>query len=124
MAFKLKVGNQLSIPVKLEINDGSAKPAVFAFKLTGERMNLEQTQAAFALDGDRAERTVIDFLHEKITNWSGQTLVLDDDTGQPVAFSRDAFEAMLSLVGVANVIHSAYVAELVKAAPPEAARKN
>jgi hypothetical protein len=124
MAFKLKVGNTLSIPVKLEINDGSAKPAVFSFKLTGDRMSHEETQSAFSKDGERADQSVIDFLHEKITDWSGQTLVLDEDTGQPVPFGREAFAAMLSVVGVAGVIHGAYVTELVKAAPPEAARKN
>jgi hypothetical protein len=41
-----------------------------------------------------------------------------------VPFSREAFTAMLSLVGVANVIYGAYVTELLKAAPAEAARKN
>jgi hypothetical protein len=124
MAFKLKVGNTLSIPVKLEINDGASKPAAFNFKLTGERMSADEARAQFDVAGENADRTVADFLHEKITDWSGQTLVLDEDTGQPVPFSREAFTAMLSLVGVANVIYGAYVTELLKAAPAEAARKN
>jgi len=124
MAFKLKVGNLLSIPIKLEINDGKAKPAAFAFTLEAERMNLDEAQAAFQLDGEKADRPIVDFLHEKITGWNGQTLVVDEDTGQPAAFSREAFDSMLSLVGVANVIHGAYVRELMKASPPEAARKN
>jgi hypothetical protein len=124
MAFKLKVGNTLSIPVKLEINDGASKPAAFNFKLTAARMSAEEACAQFEVGGEYADRTVADFLHEKITDWSGQTLVLDDDTGQPVPFSREAFTAMLSLVGVANVIYGAYVTELLKAAPAEAARKN
>jgi hypothetical protein len=124
MAFKLKVGNTLSIPVKLEINDGASKPAAFNFKLTAARMSADEACAQFEVGGENADRTVADFLHEKITDWSGQTLVLDDDTGQPVPFSREAFTAMLSLVGVANVIYGAYVTELLKAAPAEAARKN
>jgi hypothetical protein len=124
MAFKLKVGNTLSIPVKLEINDGASKPAAFNFKLTAARMSADEARAQFDVGGENADRTVADFLHEKITDWSGQTLVLDEDTGQPVPFSREAFTAMLSLVGVANVIYGAYVTELLKAAPAEAARKN
>ncbi len=124
MAYKLKVGNMLSIPVKLEINDGGPKPVSFSFRLTGERMSADDLRDLIQNAGDHAEQSVTEFLHKQITGWHGQTLVMIEDTGQSAEFGREAFDAMLSLPGVAGVIYGAYITELIKAAPPEAARKN
>ena len=124
MAFTLKVGNTLSIPIKLEINDGGAKPVPFGFRLFAERLSAEALRDLIQNAGEHAEHSVPEFLHRQITGWHGQTLVMDDNTGQPAEFGKEAFDAMLSLAGVAGVVYGAYITELIKAAPVEAARKN
>lgn len=117
MAIKLKIGNFLDIPVKLSLNDGTPRPANFSFSLTGKRLTTEEARK---VDG----REYTEILRENITGWKDQTLVLDDETNQPAPFSPEAFEAMLGLVGVPQLLYAAYIHELVKAAAPEATRKN
>lgn len=125
MAFKLRVGNTLSIPIKLEINDGGPKPAPFSFRLTAKRLSADDLRDIMQNTGEQADQPVPEFLHRQITGWSGQTLVMADEAMEtPAEFGREAFDAMLSLPGVAGVIYGAYITELIKAAPPEAARKN
>lgn len=123
MAAILKVGNFIELPIRLEIND-AGKPAVFNFKLTAKRLNVPEWQAHFGEDGEHKHQLVRDFLLDHITAWQGQTLVIDADTNQPAAFSRDHLDLMLSLLGVQGVIFAAYLKEVLKAAAPEGRAKN
>lgn len=114
MAFILKIGNFVELPIRLEINDGS-KPAIFNFKLTAKRLSVSEWEKHFSTDGEHSGQPVREFLLDHITGWSGQGLVIDEGTGQPADFSREAFTAMLSVMGVQPVVFQKYIEAIASA---------
>lgn len=123
MAFILKIGNFVELPIRLEINDGS-KPAIFNFKLTAKRLSVSEWEKHFSTDGEHAGQPVRDFLLDHITGWTGQGLVIDEGTGQPAEFNRESFTAMLSVMGVQPVVFQKYVEAIASAASKDGKAKN
>lgn len=123
MAAILRIGNFVQIPVRLEIND-AGKNAVFSFRLTAKRLSVDQWREHFTDQGAHSEQTVKDFLLDHVTGWSGQTLVIDEDTDSPCDFSRDNFALMLGVLGVQGVVFQGYMREVLKASSPEGKAKN
>lgn len=104
MGFKLLIADNVEVPVKFTVNDGGKTSSHF-FHLQARRV----PQEAFKPMGDGTDdRTVSEFLAEQVFGWRGQHLVADD-AGEPAAFSPDAFQCMLSLVGLAGLVFKAYL---------------
>jgi hypothetical protein len=104
MGFKLVISNSVDVDVKFTVQDAGTKQT-FTFTLQAERLPAE----AFKNLADTEEdRTVAEFLADKVTGWKNQRLVVNDN-GTPVEFSREALEVMLSLAGLAGLVFSAYV---------------
>ena len=102
MAFKLAVAALVTFAVSFKLKDDSQTRA-FSFEVTAERMTSEQLTEARALN-----TPVVEVLTDKVRGWKGQTLVLDEATGQPAEFSREAFDVMLSAMGVPSAIFDAF----------------
>lgn len=107
MAFKLVIGDVLDVPVKGSLKDGSATVA-FSFTLQMKRLALEQYRAAIDPDNGVLVR---DFLVENVQGWRGQRLVLDEQE-QPAEFSPEAFDCLLTLVGMEQTCFGAYMQAL------------
>lgn len=114
--YTLAIADQIELPIKFSVNDGGTAKS-FAFKLKAKRMTQAALRAVFK-DADILTR---DLLTEQIVGWSGQRLVLDDD-GEPAEFSAGAFEALLSLVGMENLVYGAYLKAMGVEAPAEKAK--
>lgn len=123
MAAVLRIGNFIQVPIRLEIND-AGKNAVFSFRLTAKRLNVEQWKSHFTDGGEHSEQTVKDFLLEHVTEWDGQNLVMDDETNRQAPFTRENFELMLGVLGVQSVVFQCYLKEVLKAGAPEGRSKN
>ena len=121
MAYKLKIGNDIEIPIHLKLRNGGRLDE-FKFHVTGKRLSADEAREKLTGEGASAELTINDFLLDHLTAWRGQTLVLNEDD-QPADFSADALRAMLGVAGVAGHIYLIYLNELA-AAGPEARRKN
>lgn len=118
MHFKLTIANAVEVPVKFTLND-AGKKTPFAFHLTGARM----TQAEIRGLLDDTERTTRELLLKQFTGWRGQTPVVDE-ADQPAAFSPEAFECLLSLAGMEQIVLQAYMVELAAADTAAGKAKN
>lgn len=107
MAFKLVIGTQLDAVVKGDIPDGSGK-VPFRFALQMRRLGVEEYRKALAPESDVLVR---DFLLDNALGWRDQRLVVDED-GAPAAYSREAFECLLGLVGMEQACFQAYIGAL------------
>jgi hypothetical protein len=111
MPFKLAIGDQIEFPVTLELNDsGTARK--FAFRLVAKRLSEAELNKHIDLmlsnastPESRNEATNA-LLLQKVVDWRGQALVLDDD-GQPAPFSAEAFAVMLAQNGASVEISRA-----------------
>jgi hypothetical protein len=103
--YKLAISDTVSFKIKMSIVDNKATK-VFVFGLTATRLSQDDITARFA---NKDEKTK-DFVAEVVTDWEGQTLVLDAD-GKPAEYSSDALDAMLNVPGVSNLIFAAYLKE-------------
>ena len=103
MAFKLTVANVIDLPIKATVKDGDKSPE-FKFNLQATRM----TQAELREALNDKELPTRELLLARITGWRGQRLVVGED-GQPAEFSAEAFECMLSLVGMELIVLNAYL---------------
>lgn len=101
--FTLAIENTVEVPVKFTLKEGRVnKP--FAVTLVAKRLTKEESEA------EAAGTTILEFLLSNVTDWRGQTLVLDAD-GKPAEFSRAALEYMLSVGNVLALCWSAYLKE-------------
>jgi hypothetical protein len=114
--YTLAVADVVELPVKLTVNDGG-KTASFSFHLRAKRMPQADLRRALK-DEDVLTR---DLLVQQVIGWRGQALVLDAD-GKPADFSRDAFEAMLTLVGMESLVLNAYLRAMGVEAQAERAK--
>jgi len=108
--FKLAISNVVDCPVKFKVQDGS-DTKTHAFTLIGKRITQQELRDAHADD----TTSVRDYLKAQITGWRGQRLVVDGDSGEPAAFSVEAFECLLTLPGMEAVAYRAYLAANVLA---------
>ncbi len=104
MGFSLVIADVVEFPSKFTVNDGG-KLREFKVTLLGDRV----PQDTLAAEMKEADLSLGDFLARHLTGWRGQSLVIDDATGQPAEFSAGALAAMLSVTGVAGVVFTDYL---------------
>ncbi len=102
MQFKLAIGNVVQVPVKFTFKEGNVNK-LFTFTLTANRKTPDEMES-------QPEISVLDFLYENVTDWTGQRLILQDNN-EPAAFSREAFEYLLKLPDVFPLVWAAYKRE-------------
>lgn len=107
MARKLAISNKVLVPVTVILANAAGRNETFKFHLVCERQESEALRKSMTDE----KLSAVDFLHEVVTGWDGQKLVLEDD-GTPSPFSREALDDMLSIPGVAALISRAYVLEV------------
>lgn len=101
--YKLAISNTTDFPVRFTYKDGD-RPREFSFFMLADRLPQDElTQAVRDED-----RMTTEFLKSKIKGWRGQQLVLDEE-GRPADFSTEAFDAMLSIIGLPAEIFAAYI---------------
>ncbi len=101
MGFRLSLSDVIEVPVTGYFSD-KAKRVKHSFTLLVKRPDLAESKLR--------EVTVIDYLRESLVGWAGQTLVLDEETGNPVDFSVEAFDFLLEKqVGAQELICNAYL---------------
>lgn len=118
MPYKLTVADVIELPVKFSLND-AGKTQSHSFHLSAKRMSQESLRAVMDDEG----RKTRDLLQEQITGWRGQRLVVDDSE-QPADFNADAFDCLLSLVGMEQIVLVAYLQGLSLADSQSGKAKN
>ncbi len=104
--FKLAIKNTAQVKVKFNMKDKGVD-RLFAFTLDCTRLEQEAIAERLA----NKESTVMEFMRDLVTDWSGQLLVLlADDT--PAPWSPEALGVLLNVPGVANVIFTAYLKDV------------
>lgn len=109
MAYKLTIADVIELPIKFTLND-AGKTSIHAFTLRARRMTQDELRVTLK-DGELPTR---DLLHERITGWRGQRLVVDD-ADAPADFNPESFDCLLSLVGMESIVLSAYLKGVVLA---------
>lgn len=104
MSYKFAVAPIVRVLVKFLVSDG-AKQLPFSFTLLCKR--LEQSEVTDRVNTDA--QTVREFMTDITIGWEGQTLVLEEATGQPAAFSPDALAALYEFPGAAFQAYQAYL---------------
>ena len=105
MSIKIVVSDTVGIKVKGTINDAAAVPQPFDFGLTCRRLNAEQIAAKLK---DEAEASLVDFMLDVITGWSG----VRDAEDKQLAFDADSFRQLCKIPGVASLSWRTYMAEV------------
>lgn len=119
MAFKLTIGDVMDVRIKGAVQ-GDAGSVPFNFTLRMRRIGIAAYRQVIRADSDVL---IKDFLAANTVGWAGQRLVLDE-ADQPAAFSPEAFEALLTVVGMEGVIYQAYDQALTAAATPQGRAAN
>ena len=118
MAYKLTISDVVELPVKFTVND-AGKTVAHSFTLSARRMD-QQLLRETLQDSSKLTR---DVLHDQVTGWRGQRLVVDDNDA-PAEFSTEAFACLLSLAGMESVVLNAYLAALALADTSAGKAKN
>lgn len=103
MAFKLVARNVCPVKVKGVLTGEDGKPEPFDFTLVCARTPQSDLMAAF----DDKERSVIDFVRDRVEGWSG----VKDQADRDLPFSREALDQLLEVPGVARLAFDAYLLE-------------
>ena len=114
MALHLRVGNSVGFSVTLSVNEGKTDKK-YKFWFDANRLNVEQWDAyitAEEVTGKTIIEQIKNRLLDNITNWSEQTLVIDDESGQPAEFSKAGLELVLGLWDAWSLINAAYQSAL------------
>ena len=101
--FTLSIQNTVEVPVKFTLKENKVNKT-FSFSLIATRQPQSVVEQWI-----KDENKVKEILVENVTDWIGQTLVLDGD--KPADFSDEAFAAMLDAPGVAMRCYLAYLSE-------------
>lgn len=124
MGIKLKIANVVEVPVHYTFNPGSTKQQEFRFFVTANRITEAEAADLVSGKGEASQETIAEFLRRTVTDWRRQTLVLDEETDQPLPFSAEAFDAMLSVAGLPMAMYMAYLKEVAGKSGDEVRRKN
>jgi hypothetical protein len=110
MAFKLAIAAVLVVAVAFTMND-EGKSKEFKFKLHFDRLPPDEWDRRIKDDKGNVDNALLKQTLIEITRgWDGQTLVLDDDTGQPAPFSPEARAVMYeSVPGFSDIALAAYI---------------
>lgn len=100
--FTLAIDNVVEVPVKFTLKSGRInKP--FTATLIATRLSKEEYEAL------SETMSIKDFLLGNVTDWREQNLVLVD--GKPAEFSKEAFDYMLSVGNVQDLVWASYKRE-------------
>jgi hypothetical protein len=109
MAFKLAVAAVLLATINFTTND-NGETREFKFALEQDRLTEDEWDARAKPEKGQTNQAAVRKLLISITRgWRDQNLVLDDATGQPAAFSREALEFMFTMPGFQDVALNAYI---------------
>ena len=122
MKFELAIEDTVDVPVNVDIQSGRIRKNFF-FHLSARRMSVEEWQGHFGPRAENPNLPIADFLREHVTGWRGQQLVLDESK-KPAEFGAEAFDVMLSVVGVEMLIFLAYQKAIFAADGDSGRRKN
>lgn len=106
MKFKFAVEDTVEVPVKFTVKNGGVDNKM-NFTLVCKRM--ESGELKSTLEGD--EKLTKEFVLDVTTDWKGQRFLVEEATGNPAEFSREALEALLSFPGLANMAFISYLKE-------------
>jgi hypothetical protein len=98
------ISSTVTVPVVGSIKDAGGKPVPFKFSLTCNRISASEMKNRITAGGVEMK----DIMKEVTTAWSGQRLIVDEETGQPAEFSEESFDALLDIGGMAMVCLSAF----------------
>lgn len=105
MAYKCAIGNRVTVPVKIDINN-AGKNVHHSFSLLCERLSQDEISAQID-EGSRVNQVI-----KRITKgWEGQRLVLNEDDS-PADFNEEALDVMLNVAGLHQVIWLSYMKEV------------
>lgn len=102
--FKFAVAPVVRVPVKIVAADGQKSPT-FNFTLICKR--LQQSEVSERVNTDA--QTVREFMSDVVTGWENQSLLLEEATGEPAAFSAEALNALFEFPGAAFVAYQSYL---------------
>ena len=111
MPYKLAIAPKVEFTVKFDLED-AGKARKFSVRLIGDRIDEDTIQSYIEAQRGQSPRDIEvstgAFLRAHINGWRDQTLIEDEDTGAPAAFSTEAFGAMLSVAGMTGLVFAAY----------------
>lgn len=107
MAYKIVISDQIDVPVKGSLKDGSGA-VPFHFTLQARRVPQDEYREMLA---PKSEVLIRDFLRDNVRGWRGQRLVLDESNA-PAGYSPEAFDCLLNVVGLEWACFQAYLAAL------------
>ncbi|MFC5551757.1 hypothetical protein [Massilia aerilata] len=105
--FTTVISPTVLVPVQGSIKDANGKPVPFKFSLTCSRLEAEDLKQR--INGGGFDMKEV--LKEVTSDWKGQRLVNDEETGQPAEFCPEAFDALLDIGGMALVCFNAFAKE-------------
>ena len=99
--FKLLVSDTITVPVAGRLPDAAGNFAPFSFTITARRLPADKMREVLLNE----ELLTTDFLRSVIQGWAS----VMDEGGNQLEFSAAALDAMLNIVGMANLIYAAYI---------------
>lgn len=99
--FKLVVSDTITVPVAGRLPDAAGNLVPFSFELTARRLPADKMREVMASE----ELLMTDFLRSVVQGWKG---VLDE-AGAPIEFSPGAFDSLLNILGMSNLVFAAYL---------------
>jgi hypothetical protein len=101
MTFRMLVSDTVSVPVAGRLPDASGRAVPFSFTVLARRLPASELRNAL----EPTDRTVPEFLNSVVRGWSG----VQSDDGAELPYSQPGLDALLEIVGMANLIFGAYI---------------
>jgi hypothetical protein len=112
MAFKLAIAAVLVASVSFSMND-AGKTKDYKFKLHFDRLEEDEWNRRIKNDRGQVDQANIKQTLIDITRgWDGQTLVVDDQTGEPAPFCAEACAVLYATPGFTDVALAVYLKEV------------
>jgi hypothetical protein len=111
-SYKLAIAAVLAATVAFTLSDnGEAKEFKFTLqfdRLSEKDWNTRIKNEQGLVDSDCVKKTLMDITR----GWDGQTIVIDEETGQPAAFCPEALDALYGIPGFGDIALQAYLKEV------------
>lgn len=103
--YRLVIGDVISVPVKGTLQVDGGAELCFDFKLQMRRLPRQEFEGVIE---PGSGHPVDSFVLSNTVGWSGQQIVLDEQ-GEPAAYSAEALDCMLTIVGMPQRIFQDYM---------------
>lgn len=120
--FQLAIGDTIDFPIHLVLAD-RASTKTFKFHLLARRITADELNDQITPGTQEGDKQVPEVVKSLITGWREQRLILDEE-GQPAEFSPEAFDAMLAVSGVANLVYVTYLKAVLASSGAKGLQKN